>query len=247
MIQRNLELTFDKLVVGSDITAFAYSHEYRCPSIFIRSLEPYENNETGNSRRQKELWKELSYSLLLNNQFPFSNLISSFRLKDDILVASTKNGFLCNIKFNHLYISDDYMFSGLPAPIGKTNNFNWVIDWFNVRNGTKHQFDFLIDEESEFVKKILFYYSDRFYKNAGFKDLMTFSKISDEHISLDEYNQNVARLKTTKMMMDAGINGVWDKTNQRFKKPLLTSVKREVYPLGKNIYPYISDKVTFLY
>lgn len=247
MIQRSLDLTYDKLVVGNDLMALAYSHEYRCPSIFLRHMVPYKYNERENGLYQKELWKEMAYSLFLNSQFPFGDRIVGIRLDNDTLKASTKDGFLCNIKFNHLYISDDYMLGGLPAPLKKTNDLNWVIDWFNVKNGTLHNFDTITDDKDDFVKKIYFYYSDRFYKNSGRKDLVSVSKINDTNLALDDYGQNVARLKTTRMMADAGIKGIWDKTNGRYKKPILTSVKREIYALGKNIYPDFSNKVTFLY
>jgi len=246
-MQRTLDLTFDKLVIGSDITALAFSHEYRCPSISLRILEPYKYNERENGDYQKELWKELSYSLFIGDLFPFSDKISSLRLDGDVLKASTKGGFICDISYNHLYISDDYKLDGLPPPIGKTNDFNWVVDWFNVKNGTLHPFDNIVDEQDDFVKKIHFFYSDRFYKNSLRKDLLTVSKIKDENLNSDDYNQNVARLKATRMMLNAGINGIWDKTNGRYKKPILTSTRRDVYSLGKNMYPDFSKKITFLY
>ena len=247
MIERNLELSFDKLMIGSDMVALAHSYEYRCPSVFLRNLAPYKYNEHENGDFQLKLWKEMAHSLFLDSLFPFGDRIVGLRLDGDILKAFTKDGFTCNIAYNHLYISDDYMIEGLPTPVGKTNDLNWVVDWFNVRNGTLHPFEFIIDDKDDFVKKIHFYLSPRFYKNSGRKDLVTVSKIKDEHLHLDEYNQNVARLKTTRMMMEAGIKGIWDKTNGRYKKPILTSVNRDVYSLGKNIYPHFSDKITFLY
>jgi hypothetical protein len=52
-------------------------------------------------------------------------------------------------------------------------------------------------------------------------------------------------MKTVNMLKTNGIKGVWDKSNKCFLPPKLTSVKRDIHPLGKNIYADI-PKVRFI-
>lgn len=246
-MQRTLELSYDRLVIGSDLSAFAFCYEHQCPAIYSRVLRPYEYNESQNWDRQIQIWNELAYAI--SERFlPFSDKIVSLRIEDDhLLKAVTKGGIVCKIKFGEIFISDDYGVEGLPTPTGKTSTDNWVIDWFNVNRGAKHAFDYLVDPHDNFVNKIYFYISKRFYKNATKKDLLTVSKISDEQLHSDEYDQNVARLKTISMMKAAGIKGSWDITNKRYLLIKLTSVKRDIYPLGKNIYTNLPANIKLLY
>ena len=246
-MERALEIAYDKLVIGSDLSALAFCHENECPALFKYVLRPYQYNEKENWQRQMQLWDELAYALSLR-YFPLSDKIYSFRLEDDnLLKVVTKQNVVCKIKFNELYISDDRDIEGLPSPIGKTDTNNWVIDWFDVNRGMLHSHDVLEDKDSDFVKKVYFYISDRFYKNATKKDLLTVSKISDKDITSDDFDHNIARMKTLRMMFDAGIRGTWDKTNNRHKTLKITSVKRDVHPLGKNIYNGLPANIKILY
>ena len=154
---------------------------------------------------------------------------------------------MATISFQNLIISNDKNIEGLPPPISKTNHDNWVIDWFNVNIGAKHDLDFIDDNESDFVKKIYFYITRRYQYNIDRKDLVCVSKINDENLLKDEYNQNICRLKTIKMMQQAGIKGKWDKTNNMFVKPRLTSIKRDIHPFGKNIYNNLPSSISMLY
>ena len=151
------------------------------------------------------------------------------------------------IKYNQLIISDDYNVEGLPPSTGKTSDKNWVIDWFYVRHGTYHELDVITDYDSDFVKRIVFHKSERFYENNKRKDCLTVSCISDAELENGEGDQNFARLKAIKMMKANGIKGVWDKSNRCFLSPKLTSVKRDIHPLGKNIYDNLPPNITMLY
>lgn len=246
-MQRTLHLSFDNLVIGSDMSAFAYCYVHHCPAIYLRVLSPYKYNEYETYDSDKSLWNDLAYALSNSELLPFGDKIVSLRLEDNnILKAITKQSVVLTIKYNTLIISDDYKLEGLPPPIGKTSDKNWVIDWFNVKHGMLHSLQQINDFHNEFVKKIIFFVSDRFYKNARKKDCLSLSKISDTELASGEYDENIARLKTLNMMKEAGIKGVWDITNERFVKPKLFSVKRDVYPLGKNLYQEIPN-IKFLY
>jgi hypothetical protein len=247
-MQRTLELSFDRLVIGSDLSAFAFCFVNCCPAIYLRLSAPYKHDRYGTYVSDKRLWDDLAYGLTVGNLLPFADKIVSLRIEENnILKAVTKFGVVVTIKYNHLIISDDYNIEGLPPPIRKTDDKNWVIDWFYVRHGVYHNLNEIIDFDNDFVKRIVFHKSERFYHNNKRKDCLTVSCISDAELANGEGDQNLARLKAIKMMKANGLKGVWDKTNRCFLSPKLTSVKREIHPLGKNIYSDLPPNITMLY
>ena len=248
MMPRSLELFYDQLVIGSDLGAFAYCHEHQCPAIYLRMNNPYKYNEKANWERSIPMWNELAFSLSTSNLLPFGDKIVSLRLEsDNVLKASTKFSLSCKINFKQLIISDDYQLSGLPPATGKTSNKNWVVDWFDIKRGALHPLDIIEDPSDDFVKRIHFYPSQRFYKNLLKKDLVAVSLIDDADLEEFSHCQSLARFKVVKMMKEAGIKGIWDKSNNRFLVPKVASAKRDIYPLGKNIYKDLPNNISMLY
>jgi hypothetical protein len=249
MIQKNLDLNYDNVVIGADLSAMAFSYVNKIPLIFLRTLQPYEYNEKENWKSLNDMWNNLSFVLAMNNFIPLSNKLSSIRIEDDKLVAVTKDNLLVNIQYNKLFISDDYKISGLPEPIGITNDDVYVLDYFNVKCGTLHDHDYLIGDDN-FVKKVFFFKSKRIAKNfvnKKNKDCVAASKLKINDINVEEYSQNFSRLKTTKMMYDAGIKGYFDIHEGYHRKLELESDRREIHPYGKNKYDNFSNKIEFIY
>lgn len=250
MFLRTLDLHYDKLVIGSDLSALSYCYVNKCPAIYIRNCRPYKYNEKENWPQEISLWNDLAFALSITKYLPFSDKIVSLRLEEENkLKAVTKNGLVITIKFNELIISDDYLVEGLPPSSKKTNTDNWVIDWFDVNVGATHPLQFITDNdpEEQFVKKIYFYISKRMHKNLTKKDLVSVSKISDSDLFSFEYSETMVRFKTIKMMQNSGIKGKWDKTSKYFIKPKLYSTRRDVYSLGKNIYDEMPKNISILY
>jgi hypothetical protein len=248
MIQRTLELQYDQLVIGSDLSALSYCYINKCPAIFLSVDKPYEYNEKANWQEDIALWNDMAYLLSNSKYIPFSDKITSIRLENENqLKVITKYNLVTTINFDKLIISNDKNIEGLPLPTSKTNNDNWVIDWFNINIGAKHDLDFIEDKDNYLVNKVYFYQSRRKPYITDNKDLVSVSKISDDNLYKDEYNQNICRLKTIKMMQQAGIKGNWDKANNMFVKPRLTSTRRDIYPLGKNIYTNLPTNISILY
>lgn len=248
MFQRTLDLEYDKLVIGSDLSALSYCYVNKCPAIFLRNCRPFQYNEKENWTEEMCLWDDLAFSLSITKYLPFSDMIVSLRLENDnLLKAITKNGLVTSIRFNNLVISDDYGLEGLPPSVGKTNTDNWVIDWFDVNIGSIHPHDFIVDDNEQFVKKIYFYISKRTFKNNTKKDLVSVSKIKEEDLNTFEFSETMARFKILKMMDNAGIKGNWDKTNQRYVKPKIYSTKRDVYTLGKSVYSNLPNNISILH
>lgn len=249
MIQRTLDLEYDKLVIGSDLSAFSFCYINKIPSLYLRINKPYKYDDKNEWKNDREIWNKMSFLLSINKYTPFSNKITSARIDGNTLKCITKDSLSLTISFNELYIFDDYKLEGLPNVIGKTDDTLHVLDYFNVSMGCQHEFDYILDNDN-FVKKIIFYRSKRIPKtfiNKKIKDCISISTIKESDILLDEFSQNYARLKTKKMMADAGIKGVYDKTDNYYRKIQLESDIRKVYELGKNIYNDLPNNIKFVY
>jgi len=247
MIQRTLDLFYDELVIGSDLSALSYCYVNQCPAIYLQVNSPYKYDAKNNWVNDSALWNELAFMLSTYKFMPFSDKIVSIRLEDDnLLKAVTKHGLVCNIKYNHLMISNDAGVEGLPAPVGKTSELNWVIDWFDVNCGAIHNLDEIVDDDM-FVSKIYFYPSKRSVNVKLKKDLLSVSTIHDFNLHKDDYNQNIARIKIINLMKQNGIKGIWHKRDKSFIPPKLTARKRDIHPLGKNFYNLLPKNIKMLY
>jgi len=247
-MQRTLELEYDKLVIGSDLSALSYSYINKCPIIFLSVDKPYSYNENNNWTDLLTLWNDLAYLLSNDKYIPFSDKIVSIRLDDEKKIKIvTKQSLVATINYEKLIIANDSGLEGMPTPDKKTSYNNWVIDWLNATIGSVHNIDTIDNSNEDFVKKIYFYPSKRLYRNLIKKDLLCVSNINDFDLKKDEFDQSMVRLKILKMMNSYGIKGKWDKSQNRFIKPRIFSVKRDIYPLGKNIYNSLPNNISILY
>jgi hypothetical protein len=245
-MQRTLDLHYDKLVIGADLSALSYAYTNKIPIIYLRKVEPFKYNINNNFEKEIKLYQDLLFALSISKYLPFGNLLESIRLEGDkSLKLVTNNLLVANVSFEELIISDDYKISGLYHTDKKTSNLNYVLDWFEANRGCSHDLDF-INGQDEFVKKIFFYVTNRIRYNKTKRDCVSISIIEDENLDLFEYSQTSVGFKTAKMMKDAGIRGKWDKTNNKFKSIKLTSQKRQIFPIGKNLYEN-TQNIKFLY
>lgn len=252
MIQRTLEMQFDKLIIGADLDALRFAYANKIPFIYSKKKEPLFYDLDGYCKTYNRHQEILAYASLRNLN-PFSTLVQAIRVQDDnTLKVATTGNFSVIVNFNKLYISDDRDIEGLPPVTHKWNNKNLVIDHTDVNSGLYHDYDELTTDD-DLVKKIFFRLSTRFkYKFTDInkdnkKDCIVISLIETENLDLLEYSQVATRLKTAKVMKAAGIKGRWDKTNERFKLIKLTSRKREIYPLWKNLYNDLPKNMEVIY
>ncbi len=238
---RTLELAYDKLIIGSDLSALSYSYVNKIPIFWLRKNKPHMFSP------HASLYNDILLILSMNGSIPIGDNLYSLRLEDNKLRGTTKNNLVIDIQFNELIISDDYKLEGLSyLPISKTSSKYEVLDWFEINSGTINDLK-LITGEDEFVKNIHFYKSDRFSFYADKKDCCSISVIEEESLNKFEFSQTYSSFKTKKMMSDYGIKGRYDKTANSHKLIKLTSIKREIFELGKNVYSDLPDNIKILY
>ena len=240
-MQRDYELTFDKVVVGGSLSALKFALTEQLPIIIYKTKSPHRFTE-GYVLGEYE---RLCFSLSVAGLVPFSNKVESIRYQDEgPLRVTIKNSFLFKIHFSKLLIFDVEGVEGLPMAEGKTSELYEVVDWFDVRSGMTHEHD-RIDSTSDFVKCIHFYPTERLDgHHPDKKDAAAISYMTEEQLGEFGWSETYARLKVMEMMKEAGIKGQsCGSSNYALR---VESSFREVFPLGKNIYKS-NERLEFFY
>lgn len=230
---RNINFTYKKIIIGSSLNALLYSFLNNIPFVYVKLERPHrfdyfepeqdlsffgiENNpQTLMSRRcaniigaaKDIIWEKLYFYLTLAGLNPVADKASSINIvpPGTCCKVFTHKARMIKISFEELIIFSDEGVSGLPTPISFPTKKYKVYDWFDVRSGMKHEYDFLEDDDY-FVNQILFYPTDRVDGNQPFKDAVSISYLTEEQLTSFDYSDINARFKTLKMMKEAGIRG----------------------------------------
>jgi hypothetical protein len=219
-MERTLDLNYDELVIGADLSALSYAYSKKIPIIFTRKIMPHQYNLEDNFEKATKKYVELIHKLGFLCLMPFSDKIYSLRLEDNnTLKASTHSNFTLTIKFNKLIISDDYKLEGLPEKIGKTSYDNSVIDYFTIDRRVR--LPDIIKKRQRVIKRII-NTKKRVPKDNDRKWLVINSILTDEELNDLEFSGSYVRLRLIRMYA-----------------PEITTfnhIRRETYSLGKNLY-----------
>tara|TARA_B100001094_G_scaffold72614_1_gene68889 strand:+ start:5879 stop:6415 length:537 start_codon:yes stop_codon:yes gene_type:complete len=122
----------------------------------------------------------------------------------------------------------------------------YVYDYFDWRSGSIHTCDHINDHDDNFIKKIIFYSSERDRVNNNVKDLVGVSYLRDDELEDLEVSPVYSRLKMLQMIKKAGIKGRTTGYNSRgiatHTSPIIEFNKRITKPDFK---PTISLKEVY--
>jgi len=224
-----LDLTYDNLVVGSSLEAFLFAWYSKAPAIYTRNQIPYffeEIPQFGLGTNKLDLWNKIIYQLSIAGYNPFEDKINIIRLEDNnLLKVITADNGVYNIKFNKLWVFDDYNFDNLPAHNGKTSDQNLVVDYYHIKSASKNPAKVLSREEY-FLSKVIFL--DSLQKNC-----LSVSTISDS--DLEKYPEYISKIKLETLLRNNGI------TDLKKYPMMIEHKRREVTSLGQNIYDDFGD------
>jgi len=268
---RDINLEYDKVVVGATLEALAYSCLKNIPFVFSRLTPPHrfeyfnhsddlsvfgitnisrpiQTNFAGQTVGIDKLyvWERLFFYLSVAGLCPLGDKAVSLRINENIMKASTVNARMAKIHFNELIVFDDIEVSGLGTPQIKDEKYK-VYDWFDVRSGMKHEYD-RIEDTIDFVNHVIFYLSDRVDGEHNFKDAVSVSYLTKEMLDSFEYSDINARFKTLYMMKQEGIRGgrngrdPRDQTKHKYRAIKIQNAQREIIK-PKNIYESFGDIV----
>jgi len=216
---------FDRFELGQDLSLFSY--ENRAQKIITPKTEIMVGAQ------KLPLWEKLYFHVSLAGLCISPFELSSIRVKDSILKGFTDNARMVACEFEELIIFDDAGVYGIGDPITQLDKKKMVYDWFSVRSGMKHRYD-VIESDSEFVSKIIFYRSSRIDGDHDFKDAVAVSNLTDKQLIEYEFSDVNSRFKSTYMMKKAGIRGARNGRDMRNKEKYkyyavkIENTKREI-------------------
>ena len=154
------------------------------------------------------------------------------------------------IEYDKLYVFDDdpdHQVSGLPLPIQRTSDMCEVWDWWDSKSCMKHQFTHFEDPDSDFVKHIYFYLTQRLRSvGANIRDLVSVSYLTEKELEDEEFSEINVRFKTMETMLENGLKGQSSGAARNHRLNIQFAL-RDVNRLGVNLYDDIDDVEFHLY
>ena len=276
-------LKYKKIVIGATLSSVLYSFYAQIPLIFVEGakIHPFDfyNSDIDLSLLKidpknyflkqpdgkqavfgppkQQVYEKLLALLSLSGLVPFSHLVKSVNIEDNFLKVITEGNKVINVEYEQLIVFDDNKINGLPHIVENDQNKpTQVLDWFEVNLGSTHDIDY-IETDSNFVKQIFFYSSQRDYTQSDKKDLLAISYLTpDEAVYNYQYSDTYAKFKILQCMKQAGIRGPKngknpnypDRSSEPFKwlSPKISLMHRQIIRLPMGKYED-SEKIKFLY
>ena len=241
---------YDQVVIGNDLDSASFAYDENVPLISTDIVPPlfFETVEEGSIHiddvevnSKKEVWEFLRFELSLAGLLPFADKVARLTVEEGLIRITTKKNKLIKVAYDTLHIFNDAGVLGIEDKLEERSDRYMVLDWFDVRTGSKHEFETLTGD-SDFVQEIYFFKSPRVDGAHGFKDLIAVSYLTKQQVEGDEYTSLLARYRVLQMMKAAGIRGKRngrdpkDKTRYKFRSVAIEARKRDVMMLGKNRY-----------
>ena len=231
-------ITFDKVIIGGSLEALEKAYSTGLPILCIPRPPNYLLSDS------LELWKRLAFFLSVSGQMPLGDNIKNLRISEEEreIKCFTNNSKIIKVSYQEAHVFDDYMVEGLPTPSRQAKKEFLVLDWINVRRGQRHPYDFIEDEDSNFVKRIIFYPTARnTARRPDLKDACAVSFLTGKQLSNLDYSESYTFLKARDMMKLAGVkgnkNGIQASTGGIAYQSLKIEVShREVIPQDSNEY-----------
>ena len=224
-----MNLILPKIITGGSLESLFYSYITETPIVLTQPYIPFELDKidfddgfrmlgysSGVSLTKVQLWDRLAFILSMGGMIMMPNNIRNVREEKNKIIFSLTDNTRFTVMYERKITFDKHISSDLD-----------VYDWFDIKSGSKVQLEHIEDDNSDVVKKIIFYNSNR-RNNYGNdrKDLVSFSKIQQEDLLSFENSVSNIRLKTLRMMKSFGLKGKPNGYN-KFGKQLHYAIKIE--------------------
>ncbi len=205
----NTEYHFDKLNFGGSLECLLHSFLNDEQVLLIERLYPFEletfeySDEVrflgyDNKRKiyKSEMWDRLTFLMSMTGQIIMPNIVVANRKEKGKVTLITEHNKRITVTFD----------KGIAFEEIDHDNVN-VYDWFHVRSGNNHQYNTISDNAHKFVHTLHFYRPNRIGSNSNKRDVCAASYMPKNELLSVHNTEGMARLKTLKMMQNAGING----------------------------------------
>jgi hypothetical protein len=146
---------------------------------------------------KSEMWDRLTFLMSMTGQIIMPNIVVTNRQDKNRITLITEHNQRINITYDEAVVWEEVDY--------KTVN---VYDWFHVRSGNNHPHNIIMDADYDFVHTLHFYQPTRVGSNSLKKDVCAASRLFKNELSSPHCTEGMARLKTLKMMQNAGIKGL---------------------------------------
>ena len=230
---QEINLYYKQLNIGRTLTCLLHSFktETACiltkpspPFKFDKHISEYDFSFLGiEDSNPQQAWDRLCFLLSMSGLLLFPNNISNARYSEKTVEVVTNNNQKIHIECEEMNVFDN-------------NETGWyhVYDYFDWRSGSLHDQEYIDDNEDNFIKKIIFYSSERDRVNNNVKDLVGVSYLRDDELEKLEVSPTYSRLKMLRMLKEAGIKGRITGYNKKglgtFTTPVIEFNKRVVKP-----------------
>ncbi len=228
-----INLYYKNLNIGRTITCLLHSFKTETPCILINPSPPFKFDEyiSGydfsflgiHSSNPQQAWDRLCFLLSMSGLLLYPNNIENARMNESIVDIVTNNNQKIVIKCDNINKFDE-----------SETSWYYVYDYFDWKSGSIHDNNLISDDDEEFVKKILFYPSERERVNKRVKDLVGVSFLNQKDLDELESSPTYSRLKILRMLKEAGVKGRTTGYNSKgiptYTSPIIEFNKRIVKP-----------------
>ena len=243
---RDHEYEYERLAIGGTLPAFLFSYYNAVPLLYTELRKPFPFDETGDQHRafgatKLEAFHRLGFVTSLAGLLPYAGTTTTIKITDENHLEVYSATRRVKIKFNELIIFDEVGIQNLPPLEKKVEKTYKVYDWLLAKKGKKHEYR-LLESDDDFVKEIIFYPSFQRGANKTWLDPVAISYLTEEQLPDVNYGENLARLKVTSMMKEAGIRGPANGFDTRkpdrrlYYAVKIEHDKREVITIGRDQY-----------
>jgi len=247
---------YDKIVIGSSLSAVLYAFSNKYPIFFAEERRPFRfdylepalnlsclkipgaakslttfGGEKNIGVTKELLWERLLFLLSLDGNAPLSNLCHNIRHDGDRIVCSNEYSKIMEFKFNECIYFGDAKSTGFTIQKGLDEDKYICYDYVAFNKGGKHEVDY-IRTDDDFVREIWFYSSDRIDGNTPVRDACAVSELTREQLRDFDFSETMARFKVVHEMEQRGMKGLFaggytTAGNPKHYKFRTTSINRE--------------------
>jgi len=230
-----VDFEWDTVTIGTSIEAMEYAFNEGTPILFNQQPYLFEFEDSPPGETKKERWERLASDVAMRGLNPFADKITSIRVEEnslEVICGTKKYKVFCK----EIIFFDDENIENFPFNKLEFKGYH-VYDWFIVRSGASHEYDFL-ESGDDFVKKIYFFSKINLPR---YKDCVSCSTIEKDKIDDFDFSSTMARMKTIGIMEKAGIKGTQHTRTYRYPIKLefigrkVVKIKEEIF-LQEGIY-----------
>jgi hypothetical protein len=203
-------LKLDNIVIGGNLKALQFALKKGYPIVYKELELPFEFDYIDDTLTKRDYLEYMAFLLSVAGLNYFGDKIENIVVNGNNVKVSGKRAWLWEMECGNVYDfrTDPDTYDGLYQ----------VVDWINVRSIGLHSTKQLDDEGDNFVRKILFFPSQRqnisklFYQSDNDygkipKDLVSLSFLTKQQLEEESYSEVYSRLKTLQMLKDSGLKG----------------------------------------